>query len=99
MTDTAKNVLCTLAGLLILLFSDYAFSEAVIEVGKFSAAKAGDTPPLDWKPLTFKKIEQHTTYQLVKDDDKVVIKAIAKASASGLTREIKINPKEYPIVQ
>ncbi len=95
----AKNVLCILASLLILLFSDYVFSEAVIEVGKFSAAKVGDTPPPGWKPLTFKKIERHTTYKLVKDDGKVVIKAIAKASASGLTREIKINPKEYPIVQ
>jgi hypothetical protein len=99
MTDRAKNVLCTFVGLLILLSSDQAISQAVIEVGKFSAAKAGDTPPPDWKPLTFKKIERHTTYKLVKDDGKVVIKAVAKASASGLTREIKIDPKEYPIVQ
>jgi hypothetical protein len=37
MTDRAKNVLCTLAGLLILFFSDHASSQAVIEVGKFSA--------------------------------------------------------------
>jgi len=29
----------------------------------------------------------------------VVVKAVAQASASGLTREVKINPKEYPIVQ
>ncbi len=99
MTDRAKNVFCTFVGLLILLFSDQAISQAVIEVGKFSAATAGDKLPSDWKPLTFKKIEKHTTYTLVKDDDKVVIKAVAKASASGLTREIKINPKEYPIVQ
>jgi len=37
MTDRAKNVLCALAGLLILLLSGPAFSQAVIEVGKFSA--------------------------------------------------------------
>jgi hypothetical protein len=98
MTHMPKHFFCILTILLILLFSDYAFSEAVIEVGKFSAAKAGGTPP-DWKPLTFKKIERHTTYELVKGDGKVVIKAVAKASASGLTREIKINSKEYPIVQ
>src|SRR4030042_2006854 len=77
----------------------YAQSPTVIEVGKFSAATVGDTLPPDWKPLTFKKIEKHTTYTLVKDDDTVVIKAVAEASASGLTREIKINPKEYPILQ
>ena len=29
----------------------------------------------------------------------MVVKAVAEASASGLTREIKINPKEYPIIQ
>jgi len=77
----------------------YAQSPTVIEVGKFSSATVGDTLPPDWKPLTFKKIEKHTTYTLVKDDDTVVIKAVAEASASGLTREIKINPKEYPIIQ
>jgi len=77
----------------------YAQSGTVIEVGKFSAATVEDTLPSDWKPLTFRKIERHTTYKLVKDNDTVVIKAVAEASASGLTREIKINPKEYPIVQ
>jgi hypothetical protein len=99
MTSVTKAFWCTLAGLVILFLSDHAFSEAVIEVGKFSAATAADKLPSDWKPLTFKKIEKHTTYTLVKDDGKVVIKAVAKASASGLTREIKINSKEYPIVQ
>ena len=98
-SDGTKTFWCILASLLILLFSDYAFSEAVIDVGKFSSAQAGDTLPPDWKPLTFKKIERHTTYKLVKDDNKVVIQAVAKASASGLTREIQINPKDYPVVQ
>jgi hypothetical protein len=77
----------------------HAQSQAIIEVGKFSAATVGDTLPADWKPLTFRKIERHTTYKLVKDNDTVVVKAVAEASASGLTREMKVNPKEYPIVQ
>ncbi|HUL22900.1 MAG TPA: DUF3047 domain-containing protein [Thermodesulfobacteriota bacterium] len=62
-------------------------------------ATVGDALPPGWKPLAFKKIEKHTTYTLVKDDNTVVVKAVAEASASGLTREIKINSKEYPIVQ
>lgn len=74
-------------------------SQTMIEVGRFSTATAEDTLPADWRPLTFKKIERHTTYKLVRDNDTVVIKAAAEASASGLTREIKINSKEYPIVQ
>jgi len=77
----------------------HAQSQAIIEVEKFSAATAGETLPPGWKPLTFKKIERHTTYKLVKDNNTVVVKAVAEASASGLTREIKINPKEYPVVQ
>ncbi len=99
MTNMAKIFLCTLAGLLVLLLSDHAFSVDVIKVGNFSVATVGDKLPPDWKLLTFKKIERHTTYSLVKDNDTVVIKAVAEASASGLTREIKINPKEYPIIQ
>jgi len=71
----------------------------VVEVGKFSAATAEEGLPDGWKPLALKKIEKHTTYTLVKDDNAVVVKAVAEASASGLTREIKINSKEYPIVK
>jgi hypothetical protein len=99
MTNTAKIFVFTLAGVLALLFSGSAFCIDIIEVGKFSAAKVGQGLPDGWKPLTFKKIEKHTTYALVKEMDTVVIKAVAEASASGLTREIKINSKEYPIVQ
>ena len=77
----------------------HAQSQTVVEVGKFSAANVEGILPPGWKPLTFKKIEKHTTYSLVKDSDTVVIKAVAEASASGLTREIKIYPKEYPILQ
>ena len=79
--------------------TSYAQTTAIIEVGKFSAEAEGDTLPTHWKPLVFKKIEKHTTYRLVKDADTVVVKAVADSSASGLVREIKINPKEYPIVQ
>ena len=71
----------------------------VLEVGKFSVAEAGSGLPDGWKPLTFKKIERHTQYKLVKEGDAVVVKAMSEAAGSGLTREIVIDPKEYPIVQ
>jgi hypothetical protein len=89
----------------ILIFSLFSFfsvgaqSETVLEAGKFSAAAPGDTLPPLWKPLTFKKIDRHTVYSLVKEGDTVVVKAVAESSASGLVREMKIDPKEYPIVQ
>jgi len=71
----------------------------VIGVGKFSAEEIGNGPPAGWKPLTFKKIKRHTAYTLIRDGDAVVVKAVAESSASGLVRELKINPKEYPVVQ
>jgi len=70
-------------------------------VGNFSAGTPGHSFPDDWKPLTFKEIERYTLYSLVKEeeDDRVVVRAVSENSSSGLTREIKINPKEYPIVE
>jgi hypothetical protein len=83
------------------MFLANAFSQPadVFEVGKFSAETVENTLPAGWKPWTFKNIERHTTYTLVQDDHTVVVKAVAEASASALVREIKIKPKEYPIVE
>jgi hypothetical protein len=84
------------------LFSSWtsdAQSEFTIEVGKFSAEIEGNPLPTHWKPLSFKKIEKHSSYSLVRDDHEVVIKAVAESSASGLVREIQINPKEYPTIE
>ena len=84
--------------LLGLIGTIHAGTPAALEVGKFSAALEGDSLPEGWKPLTFPKIERHTVYMLVKDEGTTAVKAISEASASGLTRQIKINPKEYPII-
>ncbi len=97
-----KNVLVILA-LMISLSNlspnSSAQSQNVIDVGKFSAESVGNVLPSQWKPLTFKKIERHTAYTLVGDSSTVVVRAEAEASASGLTREIKIDPKKYPTIQ
>jgi len=74
-------------------------SPAVIEVAPFSAATVGQTVPNGWTRLSFKKIPRQTHYEVVKDGDVTVIKAESDASASGLTRAITINPREYPIIR
>jgi len=76
-----------------------ADSPAVLEIGTFSASTPDGPWPDGWKPLTFPKIPQHTTYRLVKDGEQTVVKASSQASSSGMTREILIDPKEYPIIQ
>lgn len=52
--------------------------------------------PESWQPLTFNSIEEHTSYTLVDDQDIKVVKAESNESASGLTKKIRFNPKEYP---
>ena len=84
---------------ILLVAAAQAQSGVLLEVGKFSAGEAGGSLPAEWRPLTFKNIEKHTVYILVKDGGAVVVKAESRASASGLIREIKINSKEYPIIQ
>ncbi len=48
-------------------------SSQIIEVRKFSVENPRDTLSSNWKPLTVKKIEKHTQYQLVKDGDTTVV--------------------------
>jgi len=86
-------------GIIILAWTSYAQSPSFIDVGRFSTEKSAAPLPDGWKPLTFKKIERHTDYTLVKDGDTPVIKAVSNASASGLIREIKVDPKEHPLLQ
>lgn len=70
-----------------------------LEVGMFSNALVGENLPDGWKPLTFSRIERHTDYSLVKENDTVVIKAVSDQSASGLVRTVSIDPAEYSVIQ
>lgn len=72
--------------------------EAVLVVGNFSKALEADSLPHGWEPLHFKNIERHTDYQLVKDDNDIVLRAVSDGASSGLIRNIKIDPEKYPIL-
>ncbi len=85
--------------LLISPVVGFAQEPAMLKVGAFSAAAAGAELPDSWKPLTFKKIERQTRYEVVKDGGMSVVKAVSEASASGLTKAVTIDPREYPIVR
>ena len=49
-----------------------------------------------WEPLTFPKIKAHSTYTLVREGEKSVLKAESRASASGLVCRQTFNIYEYP---
>lgn len=72
---------------------------AVVEAAKFSRATVGQSVPEGWRPLIFKKVLVQTKYEIVIDGDVTVVKACSEGSASGLTKEVKIDPREYPIVR
>src|SRR5688572_14648760 len=77
----------------------WAESEMILNVGKFSSNQVGTAMPDGWKPLTFKKIPRHTSYEVVKDGGVTIVKAVSDASASGLIKPVLIDPKEFPIVR
>ncbi|MBS3755314.1 MAG: DUF3047 domain-containing protein [Desulfobacterales bacterium] len=76
-----------------------AENNRVLHVGKFSDADPADGIPSDWEPLTFEKIDAHTDYRLVDDKGTAVIRAESDASASGLIRKVRIDPRKYPVIQ
>ncbi len=53
----------------------------------------------DWKPLHFKKIEEHTEYSIVKEGNESYLKAESRASASGIIFKVKFSVFEYPKVK
>jgi len=99
MTRRCSSIVVALV--LLLASSPVAMADSgnQLPVGLFSQSQPGTTFPAGWKPLTFEKIPTHTQYDLVTDGDAVVVKAVSHQSSSGITREISIDPKEYPVVQ
>ncbi|MDX2456271.1 MAG: DUF3047 domain-containing protein [Gammaproteobacteria bacterium] len=93
---------CNLALLFCLLTgagSTPAQSPGQLQAGLFSSARAGESLPNGWQPLSFSRIERHTEYSLVEAAGTVVVKAVSDRSASGLTRAIAIDPAAYPVIQ
>ncbi len=76
-----------------------AAERAVLEVGAFSGAGPEKELPDNWEHYTFDDIPDHTTYRLVAEEGRTVIRAHGEGSASGLIRRIAIDSEEYPIIQ
>jgi len=72
---------------LLLTLADTA---AAMTVGRFSA---GDLT--GWQEQTFRG-KRKTTYSLVKDGERTVLKAQSRGSASGLVRTMSFDPKAQP---
>jgi len=71
-----------------------------LTVGAFSTADVGAAVPDGWRDLTFERgdIETPTTYEVVLQDGQRVVRAHSVRGASGLVKEVDIDPEVYPVV-
>lgn len=97
--ESVMRIIICLITVLVIVLPSSLHAQTIFDAGRFSAAEPGDLLPAEWYPLTFKKIPSHTQYSLIKDGNTVVIKAVSRASASGLMRKIRIDPQKYPFIR
>lgn len=71
---------------------------ALPEVTHFSDGKPGEALPGGWRLWTFSRFKKPTSYHLVSDDGRTVIRASADSSASGLVHDVRIDPRRFPVI-
>lgn len=94
MTRSTKSNYFFIICFFFYVSNSFATDEQQMVLGAFSAQS--DALPKSWQTLSFDSIEEHTLYTLVDDQNTKVVKAESNDSASGLTKKIRFNPKEYP---
>jgi hypothetical protein len=67
-------------------------------VSNFSDNSPGAGVPDGWRVWTLSKFKKPTEYRLVDDSGRIVVKASARASASGLVHPVKLDSAKYPLL-
>lgn len=71
-----------------------------MHLANFSELMAGDELDSPWRPLSFEKVSRQTRYRLVNEivegRDITVLEARSERSASGMVRDVDIDPRDYP---
>jgi hypothetical protein len=70
------------------------------DVQPFSTNPPGADLPLGWQPWIINRAKAPTLYQLVEDAGtrKVVLRAVAEQSASGLKQRLDVTPADRPLI-
>jgi hypothetical protein len=68
-------------------------------VTRFSSGQPGEELPPGWRAWTVGKYKKATEYSLVRDGGRTVIRASANASASGLSQDVRVDPREFPLLR
>ncbi|MEM8601097.1 MAG: DUF3047 domain-containing protein [Bacteroidota bacterium] len=80
-----------------LLLSAFDGTPRTFAIGPFSQVAPGELPA-GWKPMPLGRI-QGSTYETVESAGVTVVRAHADDSASGLVREITIDPRDFPVLE
>lgn len=89
---------------LILLLAGCATAppegQAWPDVAAFSTNAPGPGLPRGWQPWILNRAKTPTVYELVKDapTGRVVLRAAAERSASGLKQRLDVHPSERPVI-
>jgi hypothetical protein len=79
-------------------FAAGALAQAVPDIPRFSAAKAGGALPGEWKQLPLASFKNNTEYTLVDDDGAVVVRALSHNAASFLAVRADFDPHQFPML-
>ena len=73
--------------------------QEALPVATFSALAPGAALPEPWRVMGVSSAKNPTRYTLVDDGGTTVVRADAVASASALSRQIRVAPAEYPMLR
>jgi hypothetical protein len=76
-----------------------AAGPSALYVGHFSAESPSQTHPTDWEPIRFGDNDAPTTYNLVRADSTVVLRARSRNGASGLILHRRVDLSIHPIIE
>lgn len=82
----------------LLLFTRAGEAQTVVEAMRFSTLKPGAPLPEWLKPFAFENQPWRTEFSLVEDEGRTVLRARARASTAGLTRELRVDPRSHPLL-
>jgi len=85
-------------GLLLAAGAALAADDALV-AGAFSSARPGAALPAGWEPLVLARRVPQTRYTLAEDEGVTVLRAEARAAASGLMRRLHAAPGELPLLR
>ncbi len=97
-TKSSRPRYAAIAAVFVLAIAQPAHSSGPedIVVDRFSRQDSSGGTPAGWQKLEFKKIPKHTQYSVIQEENNFYLKADSRQSASGLYKEIKVNPIKYP---